>query len=151
MEDDKIELPSSDGVKKEVYNPLSLTEPAGKYIDYKCKTLGLIIKEIIDLVKYGLIPEFVGRLPVISSVNNLSTDDLVRVLTEPKNSLLKQYQGLFELSQVYTQQLDLMNANIYFSFKKVELRFSKTALRKIAELALEKKTGARGLRRIMVK
>lgn len=54
-----------------------------------------------DLVKYGLIPEFVGRLPVISSVNNLSTDDLVRVLTEPKNSLLKQYQGLFGLSQVH--------------------------------------------------
>ncbi|KAI7895059.1 ATP-dependent Clp protease, ATP-binding subunit ClpX [Mucor mucedo] len=112
LEDDKIEIPST-GIKKEVHNPLSLTEPA-------------------DLVKYGLIPEFVGRLPVISSVNNLSTDDLVRVLTEPKNSLLKQYQGLFELSQV-------------------ELRFSKTALRKIAELALEKKTGARGLRRIMVR
>lgn len=54
----------------------------------------------LDLVKYGLIPEFVGRLPVISSVNNLSVDDLVRVLTEPKNSLLKQYQGLFQLSQV---------------------------------------------------
>lgn len=85
----------------------------------------------IDLVKYGLIPEFVGRLPVIASVENLTIDDLVRVLTEPKNSLLKQYQGLFALS-------------------KVSLRFSKTALRKIAELALEKKTGARGLRRIMV-
>ncbi|EPB83127.1 hypothetical protein HMPREF1544_10112 [Mucor circinelloides 1006PhL] len=84
----------------------------------------------VDLVKYGLIPEFVGRLPVIASVENLTTDDLVRVLTEPKNSLLKQYQGLFALS-------------------KVNLRFSKTALRKIAELALEKKTGARGLRRIM--
>ncbi|KAG2231315.1 hypothetical protein INT48_001251, partial [Thamnidium elegans] len=111
LEDDKIELPSNNGIKKEVCNPLSLTEPA-------------------DLVKYGLIPEFVGRLPVISSVNNLSADDLVRVLTEPKNSLLKQYQGLFQLSQV-------------------DLRFSKAALRKIAELALEKKTGARGLRRIM--
>lgn len=110
-DDDKIEIPSNTGAKTVVENPLSLTEPA-------------------DLVKYGLIPEFVGRLPVISSVNNLSVDDLVRVLTEPKNSLLKQYQGLFELNQV-------------------ELRFSKTALRKIAELALEKKTGARGLRRIM--
>ncbi|KAF1797706.1 ATP-dependent Clp protease, ATP-binding subunit ClpX, partial [Mucor lusitanicus] len=85
-----------------------------------------------DLVKYGLIPEFVGRLPVIASVENLTIDDLVRVLTEPKNSLLKQYQGLFALSNV-------------------QLRFSKTALRKIAEMALEKKTGARGLRRIMVR
>ncbi|OAD02712.1 hypothetical protein MUCCIDRAFT_117900, partial [Mucor lusitanicus CBS 277.49] len=83
-----------------------------------------------NLVKYGLIPEFVGRLPVIASVENLTIDDLVRVLTEPKNSLLKQYQGLFALSNV-------------------QLRFSKTALRKIAEMALEKKTGARGLRRIM--
>lgn len=53
-----------------------------------------------DLVKYGLIPEFVGRLPVVAAVNNLSVDDLVRVLTEPKNSLLKQYEGLFNLSQV---------------------------------------------------
>ncbi|KAI8636562.1 P-loop containing nucleoside triphosphate hydrolase protein [Parasitella parasitica] len=111
-DDDKIQITSSLlGGKKQFLHPLSLTEPA-------------------DLVKYGLIPEFVGRLPVIASVENLTIDDLVRVLTEPKNSLLKQYQGLFALS-------------------KVNLRFSKTALRKIAELALEKKTGARGLRRIM--
>ena len=53
-----------------------------------------------DLVKYGLIPEFVGRLPVLASVNNLSVEDLVRVMSEPKNSLLKQYQGLFGLNQV---------------------------------------------------
>ncbi|KAL1930145.1 hypothetical protein VTP01DRAFT_1299 [Rhizomucor pusillus] len=107
--DDELDFSSRN--KKEEAHPLSLVEPA-------------------DLVKYGLIPEFVGRLPVLASVNNLSVNDLVRVLTEPKNSLLKQYEGLFKLSQV-------------------ELRFSKTALQRIAELALEKKTGARGLRRIM--
>ncbi|KAI8886715.1 ClpX, ATPase regulatory subunit [Backusella circina FSU 941] len=97
--------------KSEESEPLSKAEPA-------------------DLVKYGLIPEFVGRIPVIASVNNLSAESLVRVLTEPKNSLLKQYQSLFALN-------------------KVELKFSKSALIKIAQLALEKKTGARGLRRIM--
>ncbi|GAN07979.1 clpX ATPase regulatory subunit [Mucor ambiguus] len=110
--EDTVEIASNQpGGKKQLIHPLSLTEPA-------------------DLVKYGLIPEFVGRLPVIASVENLTIDDLVRVLTEPRNSLLKQYQGLFALS-------------------KVDLRFSKTALRKIAGMALEKKTGARGLRRIM--
>ncbi|KAI8365190.1 P-loop containing nucleoside triphosphate hydrolase protein [Radiomyces spectabilis] len=90
----------------------------------------LSMVEPIDLVKYGLIPEFVGRLPVLASVKNLDVDDLVRVLTEPKNSLLKQYESLFGLSQI-------------------ELCLSKNALREIAKLALEKKTGARGLRRIM--
>ncbi|OAD77219.1 hypothetical protein PHYBLDRAFT_98605, partial [Phycomyces blakesleeanus NRRL 1555(-)] len=83
-----------------------------------------------DLVSYGLIPEFIGRLPVLASVNDLSVDDLVRVLKEPKNSLLNQYKGLFQLN-------------------KVDLKFSNKALRGVAELALEKKTGARGLRRIM--
>ncbi|CAO3697269.1 unnamed protein product [Rhizopus stolonifer] len=83
-----------------------------------------------DLIKYGFIPEFVGRIPVVASVNNLEVNDLVRVLKEPKNSLLKQYEGLFKLSNV-------------------QLRFSQNALRAVATQALEKKTGARGLRRIM--
>ncbi|KAI9476567.1 MAG: ATP-dependent Clp protease, ATP-binding subunit ClpX [Benjaminiella poitrasii] len=109
--DDKIEVISSNG-KKQFVQSLSLIEPA-------------------DLVNYGLIPEFVGRLPVVASVDHLTVDDLVQVLTEPKNSLLNQYQSLFSLNQV-------------------NLRFSKAALRKVAELAVEKKTGARGLRRIMV-
>ncbi|KAI9278733.1 ATP-dependent Clp protease, ATP-binding subunit ClpX, partial [Phascolomyces articulosus] len=91
----------------------------------------LSLVEPTDLVKYGLIAEFVGRLPVLAAVDNLSVDDLVRVMTEPKNSLLRQYEGLFGLNQV-------------------ELHFSKTALQSIAEQAIEKKTGARGLRRIMV-
>ncbi|OAD05252.1 hypothetical protein MUCCIDRAFT_141454, partial [Mucor lusitanicus CBS 277.49] len=86
--------------------------------------------EPTDLVKFGLIPEFVGRVPVVASVNNLRVDDLVRVLKEPKNSLLKQYEGLFKLNNV-------------------DLRFSQNALRAVAAQALEKKTGARGLRRIM--
>lgn len=87
--------------------------------------------EPTDLVKYGLIPEFVGRVPVVASVNNLQVEDLVRVLKEPKNSLLRQYEGLFKLNNV-------------------SLRFSQNALKGIAAQALEKKTGARGLRRIMV-
>ncbi|CAO3618715.1 unnamed protein product [Mucor fragilis] len=86
--------------------------------------------EPTDLVRFGLIPEFVGRVPVVASVNNLRVDDLVRVLKEPKNSLLKQYEGLFKLNNV-------------------DLRFSQNALRAVAAQALEKKTGARGLRRIM--
>ncbi|ORX54533.1 ClpX, ATPase regulatory subunit [Hesseltinella vesiculosa] len=86
--------------------------------------------EPIDLVKYGFIPEFVGRIPVVASVSHLSVDDLTRILSEPKNSLVKQYKGLFGLSSV-------------------QLHFSKSALKRIAQLALEKKTGARGLRRIM--
>ncbi|ORY95422.1 P-loop containing nucleoside triphosphate hydrolase protein [Syncephalastrum racemosum] len=91
----------------------------------------LSLVEPVDLIKYGLIPEFVGRIPVVAAVNKLSVDDLVRTLTEPKNSLVKQYEGLFKLNQV-------------------EIHFSKKALRTIAEQAVEKKTGARGLRRIMV-
>ncbi|KAG1146323.1 hypothetical protein G6F37_004890 [Rhizopus arrhizus] len=83
-----------------------------------------------DLIKYGFIPEFVGRVPVVASVNDLEVSDLVRVLKEPKNSLLKQYEGLFKLSNVH-------------------LKFSQHALKSIAAQALEKKTGARGLRRIM--
>ncbi|ORX43471.1 ClpX, ATPase regulatory subunit [Hesseltinella vesiculosa] len=92
-------------------NPLDMLEPS-------------------DLVQFGLIPEFVGRLPVVANVSSLTRKDLVRVLTEPRNSLLKQYEGLFKLNNV-------------------DLRFSQTAMQKVAEIALAKKTGARGLRRIL--
>ena len=85
-----------------------------------------------DLVKFGLIPEFIGRLPVVASVNQLDETALVRILTEPRNSLVKQYQGLFGLGEV-------------------KIHFSQAALRTIARQAIEKQTGARGLRRIMVK
>ncbi|KAI8141845.1 P-loop containing nucleoside triphosphate hydrolase protein [Fennellomyces sp. T-0311] len=108
----------------------TLRSPSDDRIDKAGSDSPLAHVEPSDLVKYGLIPEFVGRLPVLASVNNLSVDDLVRVMSEPKNSLLKQYEGLFGLNQV-------------------ELHFSKAALQCIAEQAIEKKTGARGLRRIM--
>ena len=80
-----------------------------------------------DLVKFGLIPEFTGRLPVITTMKDLSEDDLVRVLTEPKNSLVKQYSKLL-------------------SMDGVELEFESEALRALAKTALTRKTGARGLR-----
>ncbi len=80
-----------------------------------------------DLVKFGLIPEFTGRLPVITTMKELSEDDLVRVLTEPKNSLVKQYQKLLAMDGV-------------------ELKFEKDALKALAKSALVRKTGARGLR-----
>ena len=80
-----------------------------------------------DLVKFGLIPEFTGRLPVITSLKDLSEDDLVRVLTEPKNSLVKQYQKLLAMDGV-------------------ELTFEQNALKELARIALARKTGARGLR-----
>ena len=80
-----------------------------------------------DLVKFGLIPEFTGRLPVITSLKDLSEDDLVRVLTEPKNSLVKQYQKLLAMDGV-------------------ELVFEPKALVELAKIALKRKTGARGLR-----
>ena len=80
-----------------------------------------------DLVKFGLIPEFTGRLPVITTMKELSEDDLVRVLTEPKNSLVRQYRKLLAMDGV-------------------ELRFEPDALRELARAALARKTGARGLR-----
>ncbi|MDY3127221.1 MAG: ATP-dependent Clp protease ATP-binding subunit ClpX [Corynebacterium sp.] len=83
-----------------------------------------------DLVKFGLIPEFIGRLPVVATVENLDEDSLIRVLTEPRNSLVKQYQRLFEMDGA-------------------RLELADDALAEIAKLALERKTGARGLRAIM--
>ncbi len=83
-----------------------------------------------DLVHFGLIPELVGRLPIIASLQEISEDDMVRILTEPKNSLIKQYQKLF-------------------SIDNVELNFEEDALRAIAQKSLKRKTGARGLRAIL--
>lgn len=83
-----------------------------------------------DLLKFGLIPEFIGRLPVLTSVTNLDRDDLTRILIEPKNALVKQYQKMFALDEV-------------------ELDFEPLALEAIADRALERGTGARGLRAIM--
>ncbi len=82
-----------------------------------------------DLIKYGLIPEFVGRLPILCSLHELDSDALIRILTEPKNALVKQYQKMFE-------------------FEGVSLKFTEDALRAISELAIDRKIGARGLRLI---
>ena len=96
------------------------------------RTIGEIIKDVQpeDLLKYGLIPEFVGRMPVIATLSDLSEDALVKVLTEPKNALLKQYATLFDMEDV-------------------KLTVTDEALRAIAKKAIERKTGARGLRAIL--
>lgn len=83
-----------------------------------------------DLVKFGIIPELVGRMPVITALKGMDKETLVRIMTEPKNSIVKQYETLFALDGV-------------------ELKFEKKALEKIAELTIERKTGARGLRSII--
>lgn len=100
------------------------------------KTQDLTLGEVLsyvqpeDLIKFGFIPEFVGRLPVVATLEELSIDDLVKILVEPKNSLVKQYQKLMEM-------------------EGVELKFTDEALRTIAEEAYRRKTGARGLRSII--
>jgi len=83
-----------------------------------------------DLIHYGLIPELVGRIPVVATLQDLDEDALVRILVEPKNSVIKQYQKLLE-------------------FDNVKLNFSDSALREIARKTIERKTGARGLRAIV--
>lgn len=94
--------------------------------------IGEIIKDILpeDLLKYGLIPEFIGRLPIIATLNDLDENALIKVLTEPKNALIKQYITLFDM-------------------EGVKLTVTDEALRAIARKAIERKTGARGLRSIM--
>lgn len=91
-----------------------------------------IMQQIIpeDLLKFGLIPEFIGRLPILTALEKLSEDDLVRILTEPKNALIEQYSKLLE-------------------FDGVKLEFEEDALREVAHLAIERNTGARGLRSII--
>ena len=83
-----------------------------------------------DLLAYGLIPEFIGRLPVVSHVHQLKREDLVQILTEPKNALVKQYQR-------------------FFNYDSIELVFTEDALWEISDHALERETGARGLRSII--
>ena len=85
-----------------------------------------------DLLKFGLIPEFIGRLPVIATLDDLDESALIEILTKPKNALVKQYKRLFE-------------------FDEVELTFEESSLIEIARQSIEKKTGARGLRSIIEK
>jgi ATP-dependent Clp protease ATP-binding subunit ClpX len=103
-----------------------------KIVKEKEESIGEILKEVKpeDLIKFGLIPEFLGRLPVIATLDELSAETLVRILTEPKNALVKQYDKLFDL-------------------EGVNLRFTDSALTAIADEAVKRKSGARGLRAIM--
>ncbi|RYZ83461.1 MAG: ATP-dependent Clp protease ATP-binding subunit ClpX, partial [Moraxellaceae bacterium] len=96
------------------------------------KNLGTLFREVEpeDLIKYGLIPEFIGRLPVVASLEELDEAALMQILTEPKNALIRQYQYLFEM-------------------ENVDLVFDETALLAVAKKALERNTGARGLRSIL--
>jgi ATP-dependent Clp protease ATP-binding subunit ClpX len=96
------------------------------------KPLGELLSQVQpeDLLKFGLIPEFIGRLPIVATLDELTEEDFVRILTAPKNALVRQYQK-------------------YFDFEKVKLKFTDEALRAIAQEALRRKTGARGLRSIM--
>jgi ATP-dependent Clp protease ATP-binding subunit ClpX len=96
------------------------------------KPIGELLSQVQpeDLLKFGLIPEFVGRLPIIATLDELTEEDFVRILTAPKNALVRQYQR-------------------YLDFEKVKLKFTEGALRAIAQEALRRKTGARGLRSIL--
>lgn len=94
--------------------------------------MGEVLKEVMpeDFIKFGLIPEFIGRVPVVVTLDSLDEEALIRILKEPKNSLTKQYDKLFELDGV-------------------QLEFQDEALETVARKSLERKTGARGLRAIM--
>ena len=103
-----------------------------KLVDKQSSDISKLLRQVMpeDLTKFGLIPEFVGRVPVVVSLELLDEDALVRILTEPKNAIIKQYQRLFELDDV-------------------KLEFTPDAVHAIAHMAVERKTGARGLRSII--
>ena len=101
-----------------------------KKVEDKLLSETMKLLEPEDLIKYGLIPEFIGRMPIIATLNDLDEKSLIKILEEPKNSLIKQYKRLFE-------------------FENVELDFKSDALIEIAKKAITKKTGARGLRSIL--
>jgi len=98
----------------------------------KNKDTGEVFEQVLpeDLMEYGLIPEFIGRLPVVAPIHQLTRDDLITILTEPRNALTKQFQRFFE-------------------FDDIELQFQEDSLGAIADKALERETGARGLRSII--
>ena len=103
-----------------------------KIVQEKERSIGEILNLVQpeDLISFGLIPEFLGRLPVVATLDELNEDALVRILTEPKNALIKQYKKLFEI-------------------EGVNLRLTDSALSAIADEALKRKSGARGLRAIL--
>ncbi|VFP86105.1 ATP-dependent Clp protease ATP-binding subunit ClpX [Buchnera aphidicola (Cinara pseudotaxifoliae)] len=122
------------GLKKIIYNRIDSTSTIGfkkkikKIISNKNKPK--ISTQPKDLIKYGLIPEFIGRLPIIVELDSLTEKDLIKVLCKPKNALIKQYKKLFSLDNI-------------------ELKFDNSALKEIAKQSIKKKTGARGLRSIL--
>ncbi|MFO7814214.1 MAG: ATP-dependent Clp protease ATP-binding subunit ClpX [Halanaerobiales bacterium] len=126
---------SFDGLEKIIKSRVT-DKVMGFGADIKSKeekdNIGEILKYLLpqDLLHYGLIPEFVGRMPVIATLNELSVEDLVQILTEPKNALTKQYKKFFEMDHV-------------------DLEFTKEALQAIAKKTLEVNTGARGLRSVV--
>ena len=123
-----------DGLEKIIENRIGKKSIGfqAEIMEQRKKDVGVLLKQVLpeDFVKFGLIPEFIGRVPVNVSLNPLDKDALVKILTEPKNALTKQYQKLLELDDV-------------------ELTFDDKALEAIAETSLKRKTGARGLRAIM--
>ena len=125
-----------DGLEKIVENRLNRNSIGfeAEIADKKNSEISALLKEVTpqDLVKFGLIPEFVGRVPINVSLEGLDEEALIRILQEPKSALVKQYQKLFDLDDV-------------------KLSFEEDAVKAIAKLAFERKTGARGLRSIMEK
>ena len=123
-----------DGLEKIIENRTSKGSIGfnAEVVDKKATDIDKLLKQVEpqDLIKFGLIPEFIGRVPMTVSLELLSEDALLRILREPKNALVKQYQKLFEMDDV-------------------KLEFQDDALRAVAKLAMERKTGARGLRSIM--
>ncbi len=123
-----------DGLEKIIENRTSKGSIGfnAEVVDKKSTDIDKLLKQVEpqDLIKFGLIPEFIGRVPITVSLELLSEDALLRILREPKNALVKQYQKLFEMDDV-------------------KLEFQEDALRAMAKLAMERKTGARGLRSIM--
>lgn len=123
-----------DGIEKIIQNRIGKKSIGfGAEVQSRQKQeIGEILKKILpeDLLKYGLIPEFVGRLPIIVTLDALDEDALIRILTEPRNALVKQYQKFFEMDNVL-------------------LEFTPDALKAIAKQAIDRKTGARGLRAIL--
>lgn len=123
-----------DGLEKLIENRMGSSSMGfgAEIADYSERNIGEWLKDVMpqDLTKFGLIPEFVGRLPVVVSLDQLDEEALVRILTEPKNAITRQYAFLFELDSV-------------------ALEFTPEALQEIAKKSMERKTGARGLRAIM--
>ena len=123
-----------DGLKKIIENRLGAGSIGfnAEIVDKQNQDIDELLKQVMpqDLTKFGLIPEFIGRVPVTVALRSLSEDALVKILSEPKNAIIKQYQAFFDLDGV-------------------KLEFTEEALAAIAHLAVERKTGARGLRSIM--